>query len=64
VLAHTFNPGLGRQRQVDLLVKGQSGLQSEFLDNQRNPVSKKKRERERERESVCVCALQFECNVN
>lgn len=33
VVAHTFNPELGRQRQVDLLVQGQPGLHSKFLDS-------------------------------
>jgi hypothetical protein len=29
-----FIPALGRQRQVDFLVQGQPGLQSEFQDSQ------------------------------
>ena len=33
-------PALGRQRQADLWVRGQSGLQNEFQDSQGNPVSK------------------------
>jgi hypothetical protein len=39
-------PALGRQRQADLWVRGQPGLQSELQDShatQRNPVSKKKK---------------------
>ena len=31
-MAHAFNPG--RQRQLDLWVQGQPGLQSEFQDSQ------------------------------
>jgi hypothetical protein len=34
VVAHAFNPALGRQRQVDFWVRGQPGLQSEFQDSQ------------------------------
>ena len=33
-------PALKRQKQADLLVQGQPGLQSEFQGSQRNPVSK------------------------
>ena len=35
---------LGRQRQADFWVRDQHGLQSEFQDSQRNPVSKTKTE--------------------
>jgi hypothetical protein len=34
VVVHTFNPSLGRQRQVDFGVQGQPGLQSEFQHSQ------------------------------
>jgi hypothetical protein len=43
-------PALGRQRQVDFLVRGQPGLQSGFQDSQgytEKPCLRKKRERER-----------------
>jgi hypothetical protein len=39
-------PALGRQRQVDFLVRGQPGLQSEFQDSQdytEKPCLKKKK---------------------
>jgi hypothetical protein len=31
---HALNSALGKQRQVDLCVRGQPGLQSEFQDSQ------------------------------
>ena len=34
MVAHIFNPALGRHRQADFLVQGQPGLQSEFQDSQ------------------------------
>jgi hypothetical protein len=34
MVVQTFNPALKRQRQVDLWVQGQPGLQSEFQDSQ------------------------------
>jgi hypothetical protein len=34
VAAHAFNPTLRRQKQADLWVRGQPGLQSEFQDSQ------------------------------
>jgi hypothetical protein len=33
-VAHTFNSSNGRQRQADIWVRGQPGLQSEFQDSQ------------------------------
>jgi hypothetical protein len=34
MVAHAFNPALGRQRQADFWVRSQPGLQSEFQDSQ------------------------------
>jgi hypothetical protein len=34
MVAHTLVPGLRRQRQVDLWIRDQPGLQSEFQDSQ------------------------------
>ena len=34
MMAHAFNPSTWRQRQVDLCVQRQTGLQSEFQDSQ------------------------------
>ena len=34
MVAHSFNLALGRQRQVDFWVWGQTGLQSEYQDSQ------------------------------
>jgi hypothetical protein len=34
MVAHAFNPKLGRQRQANFWVRGQPGLQSEFQDSQ------------------------------
>jgi hypothetical protein len=34
VVVHTFNPALGRQKQMDFWIRGQPGLQSEFQDSQ------------------------------
>lgn len=33
---HTFNPSTGRQRQTNLCLRGQSGLENQFQDNQRD----------------------------
>jgi hypothetical protein len=43
MVAHTFNPALGRQRQADFWVRGQPGLQSKFQDSQgyRETLSRK-----------------------
>jgi hypothetical protein len=34
MVAHAFNPALGRQRQVDFWVRGEPSLQSEFQNSQ------------------------------
>ena len=51
-------PALGRQRQVDIWVRGQPGLQSEFQDSQcykekpclKNQKKKKKKKKKEEEE--------------
>lgn len=36
VALHTFNPSVGRQRQTNLCLRGQSGLENQFQDSQRD----------------------------
>jgi hypothetical protein len=43
VVAHTFNPTLGSQKQADFLVWGQPGLQSEFQETLSQKTKKKKK---------------------
>ena len=45
-------PALGRQRQVDLRARGQSGPQSEFQDSQGYPPPPKKRGKQEKRKRL------------
>jgi hypothetical protein len=48
-------PALGRQRQVNFLVRGQPGLQSEFQDSQgytEKPCLEKKKKKEEEEATI------------
>jgi hypothetical protein len=54
VVAHAFNPSTWRQRQADLWVQGQPGLQSEFQETQgftEKPCLKKQKEKRKERKA-------------
>jgi hypothetical protein len=59
VVAHTFIPALRRQRQADLWVQGQPGLQSEFQARATkwDPVSTNKWTHNNNKTCMCVFAM-------